>query len=120
MIAKKNRRGREIGPLSKRKPKEFQRRFAGLTVFAGPRCPPGAFVLYEVFWDDGTRTYERGHSLRTMHGMQDLNGTKAEKKRAGLSLRVDMHREVSAAAILFEHIAAECQYIDEQIEKACK
>ena len=106
--------------MSKRKPKEFDRRVVGLTVLAGHRCPPIAYVLYEVFFDDGSKTYERGHSLRTMHGMQDLNGTKKEKAMHGISLRPEMHREVAAAAILFDHISAECQYIDAQYAKRSK
>lgn len=103
-----------------RKPKEYQRSAEALYIAAGARCPPIAHALYRVFMDDGSSRYERGRTLRTMHGTQDLNGSKKEIAMHAISLRTEMHTEVSAAALLYQHIMAECQYIDEQYAKLAK
>lgn len=46
-----------------KKPKELRRRVAGIQVFGGMRSPTTAYVLYEIQWDDGAITHERGRSI---------------------------------------------------------
>jgi hypothetical protein len=81
------------------------RRPVGIQILYSHRCPAMAFQLYEVLYSDGSSDVRRGQNLRTIHGFQDLNGTKAQKKKAAKSLRVDFEAPLIAAHILLERVS---------------
>lgn len=83
-------------------------------------CAPGAYLYYEIDWEDGSSTTTRGHTLTTVVGSEHLNGTKAQKKKAQENLRPDLFEVITALAVLMQPVEAACIRLDEKRFKGMK
>lgn len=103
----------------KRKPKELQRRPVGINILWG-KAGVSAYQLYDITYQDEKSIYcriERGQSLRTMPGFEDMNGTPAQIKVAGRSLRWDLAPAMQACHTLMKAIGNACWRLDAPKEK---
>jgi hypothetical protein len=95
----------------KTKKKEIRRHPVGINILWG-KSGVSAYQLYDISYDDGSCGIERGQSVRTLPGFEDMNGTKAQIKEASRSLRPDLEAAMQAAHILLARIGDACWDLD--------
>lgn len=103
--------GRDMAK-KKMKLKELDRRVAGISLGqAGGKAPARCHLIYEVWWSDGSKTWEKGSTLFGEAFQIDPSGKVPKNNRP------DLYSKVQAAAILVNDLEYACVENDGHAKK---
>jgi hypothetical protein len=93
--------------MKNKKKKEIQRRVAGISFGQASRvAPPHCHLVYEVWWSDGSTSFERGRTLFGATFQIDEGGEVPKNNR------MDLYSKIVAAGLLANDLEQECAQLD--------
>jgi hypothetical protein len=95
--------------------KVTERRPVGISVVKG-KVGISAHQLYEVKWDNGSVTHERGNNIHTVPGSKDC-GSKAERMESKKQFHPELYAVLQALTALLEPVERACWQADEEYFK---